>query len=191
MLWTAPPRTRVPLMWVLLGHPKIRRSQGMQTTTTVGLDIEKSVLDRPDLQRRCEHERMRDHRVVDGIRILHDVEILLHGSLGVSEEWELSTNTVAELVDLELVVRRYQYDARICDAEARGMHPPCGGGNGAPLGQPPARKVKHHRVRSLQVQQLVGDAVLVWQFVVGKAGSDFNVAAHVGPLSGRCSCDNR
>jgi hypothetical protein len=35
--------TRVRLMWVLLGHPMIRRSQGMHTTTTVGLDISKSV----------------------------------------------------------------------------------------------------------------------------------------------------
>src|SRR5215475_4205182 len=30
-------------MWALLGRPMIRRSQGMQTTTTVGLDIAKSV----------------------------------------------------------------------------------------------------------------------------------------------------
>jgi hypothetical protein len=30
-------------MWVLLEHPMIRRSQDMQTTTTVGLDIAKSV----------------------------------------------------------------------------------------------------------------------------------------------------
>src|SRR5712671_5524754 len=35
--------TRVPLMWVLVGHPMIRRSQIMQTTTTIGLDIAKSV----------------------------------------------------------------------------------------------------------------------------------------------------
>src|SRR5262249_34355866 len=37
------PGTRVPSKWALLGHPMIRRSQGMQTTTTVGLDIAKSV----------------------------------------------------------------------------------------------------------------------------------------------------
>src|SRR5262250_2277565 len=30
-------------MWALLGHPMIRRSQVMQTTTTIGLDIAKSV----------------------------------------------------------------------------------------------------------------------------------------------------
>src|SRR5215475_13321265 len=30
-------------MWALLGYPMIRRSQGMQTTTTVGLDIAKSI----------------------------------------------------------------------------------------------------------------------------------------------------
>src|ERR1700675_802813 len=35
--------TRVPSMWVLLGHRMIRRSQVMQTITTVGLDIAKSV----------------------------------------------------------------------------------------------------------------------------------------------------
>src|SRR3974377_340744 len=34
---------RVPLMWALLGHPMIRRSQSMQTITTIGLDIAKSV----------------------------------------------------------------------------------------------------------------------------------------------------
>src|SRR5262245_10653772 len=37
------PGTRVPSKWLLLGHPMIRRSQGMQTTATVGLDIAKSV----------------------------------------------------------------------------------------------------------------------------------------------------
>ena len=35
--------TRVPSKWALLGHPMIRRSQGMQTITTIGLDIAKSV----------------------------------------------------------------------------------------------------------------------------------------------------
>src|SRR5262245_61013225 len=35
--------TRVPSKWVLLEHPMIRRSQVMQTTTTIGLDIAKSV----------------------------------------------------------------------------------------------------------------------------------------------------
>src|SRR6267154_920830 len=35
--------TRVPLMWVLVGHPMIRKSQIMQTITTIGLDIAKSV----------------------------------------------------------------------------------------------------------------------------------------------------
>jgi len=40
MLWTAPPPAReCHRCGVLLGHPMIRRSQGMQTTTTVGLDI--------------------------------------------------------------------------------------------------------------------------------------------------------
>src|SRR6516165_10672780 len=43
MLWTAPPPARqAPSMWVLLGHRMIRRSQ-MQTITTVGLYIAKSV----------------------------------------------------------------------------------------------------------------------------------------------------
>lgn len=35
--------TIVPSMWVPLGDPMIRRSQGMQTTTTVGLHFAKSV----------------------------------------------------------------------------------------------------------------------------------------------------
>ncbi len=44
MLWTAPPPARwVPWMWALLEAPTIRRSQPMQTITTIGLDIAKSV----------------------------------------------------------------------------------------------------------------------------------------------------
>jgi hypothetical protein len=35
--------TRVPKMWVLLKAPTIRRSQVMQTVSTIGLDIAKSV----------------------------------------------------------------------------------------------------------------------------------------------------
>src|SRR5262245_3337094 len=37
------PGTRVPSKWALLRRPMIRRSQSMQTTTTIGLDIAKSV----------------------------------------------------------------------------------------------------------------------------------------------------
>src|SRR6266446_518297 len=44
LLWTAPPPAReCHRCGGLLGHPMIRRSQIMQTTTTIGLDIAKSV----------------------------------------------------------------------------------------------------------------------------------------------------
>jgi hypothetical protein len=47
---------------------------------------------------------MGDHGIVR-IRELLDIEVLLHGPLGVSQEWPGSTDRVAELVQIEWGVR--------------------------------------------------------------------------------------
>ncbi len=54
---------------------------------------------------------------MDGVRVLDDVEIVPHRTLRVREERELRTDAIAELIDLELVVRRDQGHARIPDPE--------------------------------------------------------------------------
>ena len=44
-----------------------------------------------------EHERVRDHRVVMGVGVLLDVEVLLHLAPGVGEERPLGADRGAEL----------------------------------------------------------------------------------------------
>ena len=62
-----------------------------------------AVVDRVDDEPRLEHERVRDHRVVVGVGVLLDVEVLLDDAPRVGEERPLGADRVAEL--LERVVR--------------------------------------------------------------------------------------
>src|SRR5258708_15982343 len=45
-----------------------------------------AVIDAVDHEARLEHERMRDHRIILGVGVLLDVEVLLNPSLGVGKE---------------------------------------------------------------------------------------------------------
>jgi hypothetical protein len=51
-----------------------------------------------DDQPRLEHERVGDHRVVLGVGVLLDVEVLLDDPPGVLEEGPLGADRVAELL---------------------------------------------------------------------------------------------
>jgi len=53
MLWTAPPRHESAIEVGAVRTPTIQRSQGMQRTTTVGLDIAKSVFQDDQLSKCC------------------------------------------------------------------------------------------------------------------------------------------
>ncbi len=57
-----------------------------------------TVLDAVDDKSRLEHECVRNHRIVLGVGVLRDVEVLLHRSVGVGEEGRLGANRRAELL---------------------------------------------------------------------------------------------
>jgi hypothetical protein len=46
-----------------------------------------------------EHERMRDHRVVIGVGVLLDVQVLLDDAPRVGEEWPLRADRRAEFLE--------------------------------------------------------------------------------------------
>ena len=75
----------------------------MQLVQRGAAPVPVAVVDREDPQAGLEHERVRNHGIVR-VGVLLDVEILLHGALGICEEWPLTTDRVSKLVDVELVV---------------------------------------------------------------------------------------
>jgi len=93
----------------------------------------------------------------------------------------LRTDAVAELIDLELVVGRDDDDPRVADPEVEGRVHQAVEEAVLLRVEAPAREVKHHWVRALQVRQTPLGPVLVRQFIVGKGAPNFDVAAHPGP----------
>ena len=57
-----------------------------------------AVVDAVDDQSRFEHERVRDHRVVLGVGVLLDAEVLLDYPPGVGQEGPLGAYRAAELL---------------------------------------------------------------------------------------------
>ena len=70
-------------------------------------------IDEPGL----EHERVRDHRVVVGVGVLLDVEVLLHDPLRVREERPLGADRRAELLRA-CGARRSRSSRSACSATA-------------------------------------------------------------------------
>jgi hypothetical protein len=70
-------------------------------------------------QARLEHERVRDHRVVRGIGVLGDVEILLDGPPGVGQEGPRGSDRGAELLQRVVLVGRDRGDLGVGDGDLR------------------------------------------------------------------------
>ena len=105
-------------------------------------------------------------------------------SFGVTQEGPRGAQRVAELVEVEWVVRADDDEPRICDAELwitvhqipektmlfRVIRP--------------SGQMEDHRVATLELRQLSQRSSLVLELVVRKGGSDFDVFSHFC-LSGR------
>jgi len=62
-----------------------------------------------------EYDRVRNHRVVRGIRLFGDVEILLHLPGGIREEGPVRAGGRAKLIGLDQVVRADRHEAAVAD----------------------------------------------------------------------------
>jgi hypothetical protein len=62
---------------------------------------------------------VRDHRVVVGIRVLLDLEVLLNDALRVREEGPLGADRVAKLLERVMVVGRDRGDPGVGDGDLR------------------------------------------------------------------------
>ena len=93
-----------------------------------------AVVDAVDDQPRLEHEGVRDHRVVVGVGVLLDVQILLDGPLGVGQERPLGADRGPELLQGVVYVGRDRRDLGVGDRDLRTGRPPARGAAGAPWG---------------------------------------------------------
>src|SRR5215213_10603095 len=78
-----------------------------------------AVVDAVDDEPRLEHERVRDHRVVLGVGVLLDVEILLDDALRVGEERPLRADRGAELLEFVMGVGGDRGDLGVGHGELR------------------------------------------------------------------------
>src|SRR5271154_4666872 len=62
-----------------------------------------AVIDAVDDESRLEHECMRNHRIMLGVGVFRDIEVLLNNSAGVGEEGPLRANRRAELLERVVV----------------------------------------------------------------------------------------
>src|SRR5215218_7459912 len=76
-----------------------------------------AVVEAVDDEPRLEHERVRDHRVVLGVGVLLDVEVLLDDAVRVREEGPLGTHRVAELLARVVGVGRDRDDRGVRDVD--------------------------------------------------------------------------
>ncbi len=120
--------------------------------------------DEPGLQ----HERVRDHRVVVGVGVLLDVEVLLHRAPGVREERPLRADRGAELLRRVMVVGRDRDDLGVghgdlrmerCELEMLLM---------LLRAVVAAREGEDHRVVALDLAELAERLRVVGQLVVGE-----------------------
>jgi len=121
---------------------------------------------------------VRDHRIVIGVGVFRDVEILLHLAPGIREERPRRADGRAELARLDQVVRRDGHQTAVADLHlAMKLQ--------EPFVLPPvfrtvaaAGEHQHQGVASLQLREGAAHAALVRELVVGKGGSGHDVRAH-------------
>ena len=139
-----------------------------------------AVVDRVHLEPRLEHQRVRDHRIVVGIGVLLDVEVLLHDATRVREEQPLCTQGVPPFVRLQEVRRRDGDDAGVRHRALR-MHLDHQLVLLEVLGTVvPAREDEDHRIPALHLAEPVALTIVSGQLVVreGRAGNDVRPHDH-------------
>ena len=139
-------------------------------TSPVPVAVVDPVDDEPGLQ----HQRVRDHRVVVGVRVLLDVEVLLHGPLRVLEERPLGAERGAELLEGVVLVGRDRRDLRVGDGDFRIARDQFEVLHVLLRAVVAAGERQDHRVLALDLAQLSRRARVVGQLVVGDdvAGAD-------------------
>ena len=68
---------------------------------------------------RLQHQRVRDHRIVLGVRVLLDVQVFLNLSFGIGQKCPLRAESRAEFLQSVVVVGRDRDDLRIRDGNLR------------------------------------------------------------------------
>ena len=125
-----------------------------------------------------EHERVRDHRVVAGVGVLLDVEILLDDPAGVLEERPLGADRGTELLAGVVLVGRDRDDLRVGDRDL--------GIERRQLevllvllrAEVAARERQDQRIVSLELAEPARRARVVGQLVVGEHAARRDVGAH-------------
>src|SRR5215211_2756905 len=138
-----------------------------------------AVVDTVDYEPGLEHQRVRDHRVVLGVGVLLDVEVLLDDPLRVGEEWPLRSDRRPELL------------GRVMRVGGDRGQPGIGHGDlGIDVGElevllmllrtvVAAREREDQRIVALQLAQPPRGPLMVGQLVIRERAAGCDVGAHL------------
>ena len=126
---------------------------------------------------------MRDHRIVGGIRVLGDIEVLLHHAPRIGQERPMRVDAGPVLVRRNQIVRADGDEAAIADLHLamelnQALRLPA-------VFRAVSSAAEHHdhRVGSLQIGKLAALGRVIGQFVIGKNGARYDVCSHEVRLS--------
>ena len=126
-----------------------------------------------------EHNRVRNHRIVDRISVLSDVEIFLDLAPRVGEERPVGTDSGAIFIRLSDVVGRDRYEPAIANLElTMQLDKPLR--LSAILGtKTSAPEDENHWILSLQFRELPMFSDVIGKFVIGEHSPWNNVSSHI------------
>jgi hypothetical protein len=128
---------------------------------------------------------VRDHGVVDRIRVLGDVEVFLNDPPRIGEEWPVGADSAAKFIRASDVVGADRDELAITNFDfTMELY--------QPLRLPAvlrsitaAAQDEDHRILALQLGELPAFGGLVGQLVIGEDGSGNDVSAHEDSSTGR------
>src|SRR6266404_2404367 len=137
-----------------------------------------AVVDLEYNETRFEDDDMGNHRIVLGVRVLGDVEILLNLSSRIGQKSPMSADTVAVLIRQKHVVGTDGDEPGITDFhlvvkldQTLGLAPVL-------RAEPSPAKHQDHGIWPLQIGKLATFARVIGQLIIGKYCASYNVGSH-------------
>jgi hypothetical protein len=127
-----------------------------------------AAVDRVDQEVRRERERVRHHRVMVGVAVLADLEVPLHHPTRIGQERPRGTGGLLHVPAPGRLVGRDRHHLRVGDLDSRHQLDDLAVLLVVFGTEVPAGEDQDHRIAVLHLAEALGDAVLVWQLVVGE-----------------------
>jgi hypothetical protein len=141
-----------------------------------------AVVDLVNDETRLKHDRVRDHRIVERIRVFSDIEVSLNYTPGVGEERPVGANSAAKFIGLNNIVGSDCDQSAICNLELavelnEALMLPA-----LLWAETAATENKNHRIWPLEFRELPSLGAVVGKLIIGEDSAWENIISHLGRL---------